>query len=43
MSLRATDHPEFDYRRTAEMAQLVVDTRNATWGIDAPKDRIVRL
>ena len=38
-----TDHPEFDYRRTAEMAQLVVDTRNATWGIDAPKDRIVRL
>jgi UDP-N-acetyl-D-glucosamine dehydrogenase len=38
-----TDHPEFDYRRAAEIAPLVVDTRNATWGIEAPKDRIVRL
>ena len=38
-----TDHPEFDYRRAVEVAPLIVDTRNATWGIDAPKDRIVRL
>ena len=38
-----TDHPEFDYRRAVEIAQLVVDTRNATWGIPAPQDRIVTL
>ena len=38
-----TDHPEFDYRHIAEVADLIVDTRNATWGLTAPKDRIVRL
>jgi UDP-N-acetyl-D-glucosamine dehydrogenase len=38
-----TDHPEFDYRRVVDVASLVVDTRNATWGISAPKDRLVRL
>ena len=38
-----TDHPEFDYRRICEIARLVVDTRNATWGLEAPKDRLVRL
>jgi UDP-N-acetyl-D-glucosamine dehydrogenase len=38
-----TDHPEFDYRRITEIAQLVVDTRNATWGLKAPNDRLVRL
>lgn len=31
-----TDHPEFDYRRIVELAALVVDARNATWGIAAP-------
>ncbi len=38
-----TDHVEFDYRRIVEVASLVVDTRNATWGIPAPADRVVRL
>src|SRR5439155_1667127 len=31
-----TDHAEFDYRHIIETASLVVDTRNATWGIPAP-------
>lgn len=38
-----TDHREFDYRHTVEIAPMIVDARNATWGIVAPKDRIVRL
>jgi len=38
-----TDHPEWDYRQIVETAPLVVDTRDATWGIDAPADRLVRL
>lgn len=38
-----TDHPEFDYRKIAETASLVLDTRNATRGISAPTSRIVRL
>ena len=38
-----TDHPEFDYRRIVETASLVVDTRNATWGMPAPEGRIVTL
>jgi len=38
-----TDHPEFDYRRIVETAQLIVDTRNATLGIPAPPGRIVSL
>src|SRR2546426_3605750 len=38
-----TDHPEFDYRRIVEIARLVVDSRNATWGISAPPGRVVRL
>ena len=32
-----TDHSDYDYRRIVEEAQLVVDTRNATRGIDSPK------
>jgi UDP-N-acetyl-D-glucosamine dehydrogenase len=31
----ATDHSEYDYRAIVASAQLVVDTRNATRGIDA--------
>ena len=42
-ALILTDHPEFDYQRTVAVAPLVVDTRNATWAIDAPRDRVVRL
>ena len=41
--LIVTDHPEFDYRRIVEVAQLVVDTRSATWGIPAPAGRVVAL
>src|SRR5438876_4060900 len=38
-----TDHPEFDYRQVVELAPLVIDTRNATWGISAPTGKIVAL
>ncbi len=38
-----TDHPEFDYRQVAEVAPLVVDTRNVTWGISTPPGRVIRL
>ncbi len=33
----ATDHSHYDYRAIVEQSQLVVDTRNATKGIDSPK------
>jgi len=32
-----TDHSDYDYRRIVREAQLVVDTRNATRGIDSSK------
>jgi UDP-N-acetyl-D-glucosamine dehydrogenase len=32
-----TDHSDYDYRRIVGEAQLVVDSRNATKGIDSPK------
>jgi UDP-N-acetyl-D-glucosamine dehydrogenase len=32
-----TDHSDYDYRRIVRESQLVVDTRNATQGIDSPK------
>jgi UDP-N-acetyl-D-glucosamine dehydrogenase len=32
-----TDHSDYDYRRIVSEAQLVVDTRNATKGIESPK------
>ena len=38
-----TDHPDFDYGRVVEVAPLIVDTRNATWGHRAPTGRITRL
>ena len=31
-----TDHSQYDYAKIVEQAKLVVDTRNATRGIDAP-------
>ena len=31
-----TDHSSYDYRALAEQSQLLVDTRNATKGIDSP-------
>ena len=42
-ALILTDHPEFDYRQIVAQAPLVVDTRNATWGIAAPDGKVVRL
>jgi UDP-N-acetyl-D-glucosamine dehydrogenase len=38
-----TDHAEFDYPRTLAASRLVVDTRNATFGLPAPAGRVVRL
>ncbi len=35
--LIVTDHSSYDYPRIVRDAQLVVDTRNATRGIDSPK------
>ena len=32
-----TDHSDYDYKKIVGEAQLVVDTRNATKGIDSPK------
>ena len=32
-----TDHSDYDYHRIVREAKLVVDTRNATKGIDSPK------
>src|SRR5512146_1958430 len=32
-----TDHSNIDYRRVVDEAQLVIDTRNATRGIESPK------
>jgi len=32
-----TDHSTYDYKKIVSEAQLVVDTRNATKGIDSPK------
>ena len=34
--LIVTDHSDYDYRRIAREAKLVVDTRNATKGINSP-------
>ena len=38
-----TDHSEFDYQHIANAASLVVDTRNATWGIRNPSAEVIRL
>jgi UDP-N-acetyl-D-glucosamine dehydrogenase len=38
----ATDHSDYDYRRIAKSAQLLVDTRNATAGIRQGLGRIVK-
>jgi UDP-N-acetyl-D-glucosamine dehydrogenase len=35
--LIVTDHSTYDYKAIVEQSQLVVDTRNATKGIDSPK------
>jgi len=35
--LIVTDHSNYDYQRIVRESQLVVDTRNATRGIQSPK------
>jgi UDP-N-acetyl-D-glucosamine dehydrogenase len=35
--LIVTDHSSYDYKKIVEQAQLVVDSRNATRGIQSPK------
>src|SRR6202041_2438098 len=35
--LIVTDHSDYDYQRIVRESQLVVDTRNATRGIQSPK------
>jgi UDP-N-acetyl-D-glucosamine dehydrogenase len=42
-ALILTDHSQFDYRQIVELAPLVIDTRNATWGIPAPQGKVVAL
>jgi UDP-N-acetyl-D-glucosamine dehydrogenase len=37
------DHAAFDYARVLRAARLVVDARNATWGLAAAEGRVVRL
>ena len=32
-----TDHSSYDYPRIVEQSNLVIDTRNATRGIQSPK------
>jgi len=36
-ALIVTNHSDYDYQRIVRESQLVVDTRNATKGIDSPK------
>src|SRR5262249_52335847 len=43
VALILTDHREFDYETVVNEAPLIVDTRNATRGVAASGDRIVRL
>src|SRR5439155_1718088 len=41
--LHLADHADFDYRQIVDVSRLVVDTRNATWGLQPPADRVVTL
>jgi UDP-N-acetyl-D-glucosamine dehydrogenase len=41
--LIVTDHGGVDYKRVVELAQVVVDTRNATHSVVGQQDKIVRL
>ncbi len=38
-----TDHREFDYQEVIDSDTLVVDTRDATWGIPSAEHQVVRL
>jgi UDP-N-acetyl-D-glucosamine dehydrogenase len=39
----ATDHASYDWTWVARHARLIVDTRNATRGVDGARARIVKL
>ena len=41
--LIVTDHSAFDYKTIVRHARLVLDTRNATRGLRAPRGRVHRL
>src|SRR5207244_11705010 len=38
-----TDHSAFDYQQVVDHARIVVDPRNAPWGLPVSDDRVVRL
>jgi len=38
-----TDHREFNYQEIIDSGSLVVDTRDATWGIASAENQVVRL
>ena len=38
-----TDHSDFDYKMVTDISPLVIDMRNATWGLSVPEHRVVRL
>lgn len=38
-----TDHREFDYQGIVDSGTLVVDTRDATWGIASDEHQVIRL
>jgi len=38
-----TDHAEFDYPLVVQLADLVVDTRNALRAFSVSKERVIRL
>ena len=38
-----TDHRQFDYQEIIDSGTLVVDTRDATWGIPSAVDQVIRL
>ncbi len=39
--LLLTDHDAFDYERIVRLSRLVIDTRNATKGVRANREKIV--
>lgn len=38
-----TDHADFDYQQIVDSGTLVMDTRDATWGIPAASNQVIRL
>ena len=38
-----TDHADFDYQQVIDSGTLVMDPRDATWGIPAAMDQVIRL